>query len=983
MLAGLVVAGLVFISAGEAQNTLPKTSMPESARARDTAKKPSLPPGFDPSYVHEAPVGGRIAVVGRYIPPTGKDQHGLFFVEKDGRVRQILDKALKFPGDWSPDSRKFVISNGAGYWLNNPLVIVDAETGAVEDTGIQGLNPDWSPDGRVITVATNFEKEGGWYGGPPGGQIGLWDVAAKTLTPITPAGYSVSDPRTGWHVEGGARKPVWSPDGNRLIFQRWGYNTREKKQDWETWVVNRAGTELRKVFDTSPYPEPTWSDDSRSVIAAAGKDHPAQQAEIASLPVVDRAHWPGPPPALVATSEKTLESRRQAEAVDLDAVFQRNRAWLNPSFEHLRSIQFVHRMEPSRLDERFAWRSDGASMLEVVHREDKHAAEEVGRLWVTSSQGIQYVLTLGNHYPRSEERSAAILSAETRDHLMGTRATFMALQWGRNPENFERLALRQEAEGGTMTLELVTSRKARRLPSLNAGAMFETTSWAYLHDLKVARSELTIDAKNHRILREVDYNVEGELVCDAHFEDWLDVEGDRTIPRLVRLEFPTYKFHVTYRFQWHKEGIWLLESGESRFDDHEPQRETIADLSIDAPLPELDRALERVTGVHALLNAKPNGDVEQRALSLFPFELGRRRLISVPDPQGRAAWNALVALTLSDEKRSRFQTLSKLIIEIESRDWPKDHALLLTLWDEQARPVRSSRIPPPKERQSRIELGADRELGRARYWTLTDLSPAMADAPADPTALAPVKVVTSAFPYRFHEEMIVQVPADALDASSLRNSIDPDGNPPPTKLRSIRFETNERGELIARAEIVSQAQMVLLEAALTAVLLDAKNRPIAGESLREELRVETAVYDSSGHVFNFGRLDGAIPKRVLLGLQTQVIGWYMGSSWLRSGGIRGPLFSIDQLLAAEAPVIRTCGLAALYDKIHPNLARSRKIISKDGDFARLSSAERGRINRALEPHIDRLAKLIAREDDPDSLSLPNVAVKPLPLGMGI
>ena len=73
-------------------------------------------------------------------------------------VRQLIDKDLKTTTAWSPDSRKLAIGDSPGYGNIYPLVIVDADTGVIDKTGVQGAGPSWSPDGRSIAVSTGFHQ---------------------------------------------------------------------------------------------------------------------------------------------------------------------------------------------------------------------------------------------------------------------------------------------------------------------------------------------------------------------------------------------------------------------------------------------------------------------------------------------------------------------------------------------------------------------------------------------------------------------------------------------------------------------------------------------------------------------------------------------------------------------------------------------------------------------------------------------------------
>jgi dipeptidyl aminopeptidase/acylaminoacyl peptidase len=142
--------------------------------------EPVLPEGCDPLYRITSPDGRRVAFVGDCTPTTAgaKTGRGLFVVNLATKeVRQLIEKNLKSPTAWSPDSRKLAIGDSPSYGNIYPLVIVDADTGVIDRTGVQGVGLAWSPDGRSIAVSTGFRQGESWGGGiPVDGHIGLYDI---------------------------------------------------------------------------------------------------------------------------------------------------------------------------------------------------------------------------------------------------------------------------------------------------------------------------------------------------------------------------------------------------------------------------------------------------------------------------------------------------------------------------------------------------------------------------------------------------------------------------------------------------------------------------------------------------------------------------------------------------------------------------------------------------------------------------------------
>ena len=59
-----------------------------------------------------------------------------------------------------------------------------------------------------------------------------------------------------------------------------------------------------------------------------------------------------------------------------------------------------------------------------------------------------------SRYPKVEAKTAQELNVYARDHLMGTRTSFVALDWGRNPSAFEVHDVRRDEDGKTVKLQL-------------------------------------------------------------------------------------------------------------------------------------------------------------------------------------------------------------------------------------------------------------------------------------------------------------------------------------------------------------------------------------------------------------------------------------------------------------------------------------------------------------------------------------------------
>jgi hypothetical protein len=139
-------ASAILAGKREGDPRAPKTAETQAAANSVTTPvvtEPVLPEGCDPLYRLTSPDGRRVAFVGEYTPTTAGAQgrNGLFVVNLATReVRQLIEKDLKTTTAWSPDSRKLAIGDSPGYGNIYPLVIVDADTGVIDKTGLAVLD---------------------------------------------------------------------------------------------------------------------------------------------------------------------------------------------------------------------------------------------------------------------------------------------------------------------------------------------------------------------------------------------------------------------------------------------------------------------------------------------------------------------------------------------------------------------------------------------------------------------------------------------------------------------------------------------------------------------------------------------------------------------------------------------------------------------------------------------------------------------------
>ena len=645
-----------------------------------------LPLQCDPIDKVVSPDGTRLAFVGELYSTTRR--YGLFVIElRTGVVRQLVQKALKTEIAWSPDSKHIALANAAGYVVRYPLEIVNIETGEVTPTGILGYVPDWSPDGREIACVVDRTRGDG----TPDGRIGVWNLESKTLRRISPPGFNVTLRNESGHVTG-AYAPKWSPDNRRIAFLQyhlhWSDGKARTRRD--TWVVDADGRDLRLVRRDIQSRSLQWSADSQSISMKS----PEATIEVNSLEVAPKSAWPALPDEVQNELEAEKAARKRAAGYDVDRILAVNKPWTKPDYSRLGSIQFTHRMSPTRLDERFSWQHDGTWSVEVIHREDEKAESEIGRLWLTTGENQQFTLPAKGRYPRQTTVKPLQATRERFGHLMGTRANFVAVDWGRTPQLFHVVDARPAEDPGLTVLELKVNPRTARRHHLNCGAMFHSTSWAYLHHLRLRRAELTIDNATGRILRETSHTDYGPTAIV--FSDWIEHEGN-SFPGLIRITNADQQFTVEYRFQVLPTGVWLLESGTSQFAGKQPQREELVDVQMNAESPHVARHL---TCVRAGL-AELSQDAQTTDLTFESnlLRLGQRDALhwTGDDPAVRGL-TSLEFTTGSGGQRFREMPARPTLRARLRYDHPFPQVataepLLFALYDDTGHPVQTHSIP--------------------------------------------------------------------------------------------------------------------------------------------------------------------------------------------------------------------------------------------------------------------------------------------------
>ncbi|WP_291177180.1 M56 family metallopeptidase [Gimesia sp.] len=739
---------------GQEPNTKPDTPSPQSTTADSSSSTKSvppvtpelrksphsaLPPECRPSYNVYAvlsPDGLQIAFTGRYTSQAGTTKYGLFCYDRTTRnTRCLIENRLNTRAAWSPDSKKLAIGNSPGKSIRFPLVIIDVQSGQIDETGVQGAGAAWSPNGRYIAVSTQFAKGSAWRGGiPADGRIGIWDTVKREMNYVSLPGINQPDRDLRYHFITGGVNPSWSDNGEWIAWTQSTYDTlpgNDHKWKTEIWAARIDGSSLQRVFENSQ--AASWLP-NRLVLRDEKTD---QQFTLQESDSTSVKNWPTLPFDFQKVLKEQAAASQRAADFNVELVLKANRLWQNPDLGRFKSIDFTHRMSPHRLDERFQWDQAGTFRVEVVDREAGSDVYGTGWSVIRLPDGSSFTVANPEAYPRhrtadditKDQRSNQItarelLRRETLRHLSGTRLNFASIDWGRNPNDF--IVVDYHQDGNTRLIELRPSPQASRRVKLNAGAMFETTSWAYMHDVVVNRSLLTID-ENNRIVREVAYNDE-KLIAEINLADWDTTDSGQQAPRHIDIRFPEKDFHVEQKFQVTPEGLWILTSGSSQFAGHPAQKEEIVDLKINASSKSLQEAVQQIRIRHQEMAVMAESRNKVALRGLTPLELGATYAFQgtpeTENSQFRPVSLKWIPVNKSLSKPGEWTgavtapTAELRFPALNHNTLDSDTNLMLVLYDEDRLPLYSTTVPEAAVTASNRPAGQVLEsiLDRQQLW---------------------------------------------------------------------------------------------------------------------------------------------------------------------------------------------------------------------------------------------------------------------------
>ena len=209
-----------------------------------------LPMECEVLYKTLSPNGRYVAFSGRLAAgdASSEKKHGVFVYDiTGGELCHLWSEPIKTTPSWSPDSMRLAVGNAGGYVKSYPLSIAKIEDSSTEDVPTLGVGISWAPTNDVLAFTTKVVKGGSWSQGVPmDGRIGVWDLDKASLALVSQKGVNRHGKEKPWEVSG-CHRPVWSPDGKLIAYQR-----RHRKGDdvkEEVWVVQRDGTGRQKILN--------------------------------------------------------------------------------------------------------------------------------------------------------------------------------------------------------------------------------------------------------------------------------------------------------------------------------------------------------------------------------------------------------------------------------------------------------------------------------------------------------------------------------------------------------------------------------------------------------------------------------------------------------------------------------------------------------------------------------------------------------------
>ena len=175
--------------------------------------------------------------------------------DQDWPFRVTQHPASDWTAAWSPDGQQITFSsNRTGYW---EIFIVNADgTGLsqVTNDGAGALSPVWSPDGRTMAYSGKRDDN--------------WDIYTMPAPLPGQEEDFQPEPRRLVLAEGNDLSPIYSPTGDRIVFES------NRDGNAEIYVMNADGSNQGNVSNSPSVDDhgPVWSPDGKHILFYSSRE---------------------------------------------------------------------------------------------------------------------------------------------------------------------------------------------------------------------------------------------------------------------------------------------------------------------------------------------------------------------------------------------------------------------------------------------------------------------------------------------------------------------------------------------------------------------------------------------------------------------------------------------------------------------------------------------------------------------------------------
>jgi len=216
----------------------------------------------------------------------------------NGEPRRLTGgNANDFNPGFSPDGSRIAFNSDRGGSGSHHIYTMNLDGSDIKQITQGNSNnraPAYSPDGSTIVFQSDRDgREHLWMVPVSGGEpqqitsgtqndtAPSWALDGTRIVYLSDAGGGtthifVVDRRGGTprQITSGPprdNRPVWSPDGKRIAFSRFDNN------QWNIYVMNADGSDVRKLTDGSFNVNPSWSPDGKQILFQSDRDGGQQQ----------------------------------------------------------------------------------------------------------------------------------------------------------------------------------------------------------------------------------------------------------------------------------------------------------------------------------------------------------------------------------------------------------------------------------------------------------------------------------------------------------------------------------------------------------------------------------------------------------------------------------------------------------------------------------------------------------------------------------